>query len=134
MTCELYIRQRLEKTRLFLLTENRVFVFLFFVVERFVFVPSGPLFAELHRPSWKVRKAFLLGLGEEAWGRGEHVVPSRRPGPSLARTFTLARCAAAAPQVTKFRELRDFYGCPKVDPEVGISGPVRPTLILRGTL
>ncbi|CAF4949504.1 unnamed protein product [Pieris macdunnoughi] len=61
-------------------------------------------------------------------GQGEAPPP---PGTSLARAFTLVRCAAA-PQVTKFRELRDFYGCPKVDPEVAISGPTRPALILPG--
>ncbi|CAG9562941.1 unnamed protein product [Danaus chrysippus] len=58
--------------------------------------------------------------------------PPGRAGSSLARAFTLARCSVA-PQVTKFRELRDFYGCPKVDLRVGISGLVRPVIILPGT-
>lgn len=67
-------------------------------------------------------------------GGGSRPVPSPPTGPSLARAFTLARCAAA-PQVTKFRELCDFYGCPpKVDLEVGTSGPSRATLILLGIL
>lgn len=94
-----------------------LYSFFFFVgPEHFLFVPSGPFFAGLHRPRSKVRNVFTR-LGGAAGGGKAAAPPAAEP--SLARTFTLARCAAGAPQVTKFRELRDFYGCPpKVEPGV----------------
>lgn len=94
-----------------------LFFFFFVKPEHFLFVPSGPFFTGLHRLRSKVSKRFYSGTGEKrVEGRRRGLPP---PGPSLARTFTLARCAAGAPQVTKFRELRDFYGCPpKVEPGV----------------
>lgn len=128
--------------QLVLLSETPVICILLFF-ERFLFVPSGPFLLGCNARLRRFRAFLLSSRGWGFAGRagvrggeggGSRLVPSPPGGPSLARAFTLARCAAA-PQVTKFRELRDFYGCPpKVDLEVGISASSRSTLVLPGIL
>lgn len=66
--------------------------------------------------------AFLPGQeGDE--GGSARPLPSLRPvlGPSVHLGALRCRTTVNSPQVTEFRELRDFYGCPKVDLGAGIS-------------
>lgn len=103
-----------------------------FLCRAFCICSVGPFFCWVAPPVFEGSERFYWGPGEIGVA-GAAAGPSPPLGPSLARPFTLARCAAAAAQVTKFRELRDFYGCPKVLPREGISGLSRLALILLGT-